>query len=155
MSLILQLDYSSSSGGKSMRPLFEQQDPLKEGKIPLETFKAIIANNTNGKGIDLWVTDVQIKALIEYLDPSVGDSSHRQREGFKIDYTALLFQLEKPVSFQFAKLTKLPSLTFYHALLAAIDTYLREVAPGRIEDFLAKNSNSMGFSSLPAPSTPG
>lgn len=145
MSIILQLDYSSSNGTKSMRLLFEMADPLKEGKIPLEVFKTLMQNNTNGRGLDLWLTEVQLNALIEYLDPAVGDCSHRNREGFKIDYTSLLFQIEKPLHFQFAKSSKLPSLTFYHALLAALDTFLREVAPSRIEDFIHRTSLTMGF----------
>lgn len=151
MSLILQLDYQNSSCIKSLRPLFEVCDPHREGKLHLDTFRDVLRNNTNGKGLDLWLTDIQVAALIEYLDPAVGDCSHRQDFNFKLDYTTLLYQLEKPLSYQFAKATKIPSLTFYHSLLTALDTFLRDVAPVKIEEFLMRNSMSMGFCKLPVP----
>jgi hypothetical protein len=86
MSLVLQLDYHS----KPLRPVFEAADPMKEGKMPLETLKSIFKVNTNGNGLDLWLTEDQISDIIEYLDPCV-DTSRRDLDSFKIDYIGLLF----------------------------------------------------------------
>lgn len=127
MSLMLQIDYN----GKPLRPLLEAADPLKEGKLPLETFKSVLKMNTNGNGLDLWLTEAQVADIIDYLDPCV-TSTHRQNDSFKIDYLGLLFQLEKPVSFQLAKNTKVPSLAFYHALYLAAEGYMDSVVPNKL-----------------------
>ena len=66
MSLILQLDYSS----KNVRPIFEQFDPHKEGKISVDHFNQVFRDNTNGRGIDMWLTENQLAMIIEYLNPS-------------------------------------------------------------------------------------
>lgn len=72
MSLMLQIDYN----GKPLRPLLEAADPMKEGKLPIETFKSVLKMNTNGNGLDLWLTEAQVADIIDYLDPCV-TSTHR------------------------------------------------------------------------------
>lgn len=50
---MLQLDYLN----KSLRPLIEALDPGREGKILYDQLKMIMREHTNGRGIDLWLTE--------------------------------------------------------------------------------------------------
>ena len=88
-SLILQQDYLR----KSLRQVFEANDVMREGKIPYETLKLIIHMNTNGNGLDLWLTTTQVNLLLSFTNPRL-TSEYSGDE--KIDYNALLFCLEKP-----------------------------------------------------------
>jgi hypothetical protein len=64
---------------------------------------------------------------MEFLDPTVDIG--KSREGMKIDYITLLFQIEKPVYKEHAKNTKIPSLAFQKSLLDAIDNFVLKIAP--------------------------
>jgi hypothetical protein len=88
-SLILQQDYLR----KSLRQVFETNDVMREGKIPYETFMLLIHMNTNGNGLDLWLTRTQVNLLLSFTNPRL-TSEYAGDE--KIDYNALLFCLEKP-----------------------------------------------------------
>ena len=76
-----------------MRQVFEANDVMREGKIPYETFKLLIHMNTNGNGLDLWLTPAQVNLLLSFTNPRL-TSEYSGDE--KIDYIALLFCLEKP-----------------------------------------------------------
>ena len=88
-SLILQQDYLR----KSLRQVFEANDVMREGKIPYETFMLLIHMNTNGNGLDMWLTPNQVNLLLSFINPRL-TSEYAKDE--KIDYNALLFCLEKP-----------------------------------------------------------
>ena len=49
--------------------------------------------NTNGNGLDLWLTPNQVNLLLSFINPRL-TSEYAKDE--KIDYNALLFCLEKP-----------------------------------------------------------
>ena len=79
---------------------------MREGKIQYETLRSILLHNA----IDLWLNEKEVECLMEFLDPNV--EIRKQRDGMKIDYVTLLFQIEKPAFKEQAKNTKIPSLAF-------------------------------------------
>ena len=60
--------------------------------------------------IDLWLNEEEIDCLMEFLDPCI--ETKKAREGLKIDYVTLLFQIEKPVFKEACKNIKIPSLAY-------------------------------------------
>ena len=63
MSIIMQTEYSH----KQLRPLLEFQDPMREGKVQYEVLKNVLLGNN----IDLWLSDIEIECLMEFLDPCI------------------------------------------------------------------------------------
>ena len=70
---------------------------MKEGKILFETMRSVLLHNS----IDLWLNEREVECIMEFLDPTLEIGKHR--EGMKIDYVTLLFQIEKPVFKEQAK----------------------------------------------------
>jgi len=66
---------------------------MREGKISFEVFKVLIEMNTNGNGLDLWLTPRQLEVILAYTNPRLSASISPED---KVDYNALLFCLEKP-----------------------------------------------------------
>jgi hypothetical protein len=79
---------------------------MREGKIQYETLRNVLLHNS----IDLWLNESEIECLIEFLDPCI--DTKKAREGIKIDYVTLLFQIEKPTFKEASKNVKIPSLTY-------------------------------------------
>jgi hypothetical protein len=70
-----------------------------------------------GNGLDLWLTPDALEVIIKFLDPS---DKRLYIDDFKIDYSLLLFQIEKQASMLITKAVKLPCIAFYHSLLESI-----------------------------------
>jgi len=56
-----------------LRSVFETADVMREGKISYEVFKVLLQMNTNGNGLDLWLTARQLEVILAYTNPRLNN----------------------------------------------------------------------------------
>ena len=79
----------------------------------------MLKERIRGKDLNIWISGGAIDCLVEFLDP-FENSKHNSD---KIDYSLMLFILERPALLQQSKTTQIPSLAFVHSLLDSIYDY--------------------------------
>eukprot|EP00347_Sterkiella_histriomuscorum_P012963 403366543 len=126
---------------RHLRPLFDLYtnsnfQTTSDGKITVTQFKEILLDNTNGSGLDLYITHNDIEVILQFLDPF----DHRQiSNDYLIDYSSLLFIIEKQSTKEIVKTAKISSFSYLYALLLSLINFVENVAPLKIQGFIERN----------------
>eukprot|EP00347_Sterkiella_histriomuscorum_P010484 403376105 len=138
---LLILAQQLESKNRHLRPLFDLYtnsnfQTTSDGKITITQFKEILLDNTNGSGLDLYLTENDIEVILQFLDPF----DHRKiSNDYFIDYSSLLFFIEKQSTKELVKTAKISSFSYLYALLLSLINFIENIAPLKIQGFIERN----------------